>query len=83
METSIYIAKLLGPFFLVSGFSMVFNAKTIYALAQEAMESPVVVYLAGVLALIVGLALVNSHKYWAFGFVQLALGFFLTVQAYL
>jgi len=65
METSIFIAKLLGPFFLVVGAGMLVNAKGYQAMAAEFLASPAMIYLAGVLALIGGLAIVILHNRWA------------------
>ncbi len=65
MATSIFIAKLLGPFFLVTGAGILVNAKGYRAMAEDFLASPAMIYLAGVLALVGGLAIVIVHNRWA------------------
>ena len=65
METSIFIAKLLGPFFLVIGAGILVNSKGYQAMAEDFLGSPAMIYLAGVLALVGGLAIVILHNRWA------------------
>jgi cytochrome bd-type quinol oxidase subunit 2 len=65
METSIFLAKLLGPFLLVVGAGIVVNAKGYQAMAEDFLASPAMIYLAGALALVGGLAIVIVHNRWA------------------
>ena len=65
MNSSNFLARLLGPMLLVIGLSMAVNRKTYTAMATEFLASRSLVYLAGVFALTGGLAIVLNHNVWA------------------
>jgi hypothetical protein len=65
MQTSIFIAKLIGPIMLVVGIAMLINRKELDALAQELLRSRVLLLLVGLIDLAVGLAIVLTHNVWA------------------
>jgi len=65
MQTSVFLARLLGPIFALVGVALLFKAKAFRALLQGFIESPVLIYLAGFLGLLGGLALVLAHNVWA------------------
>jgi len=64
MSTSRYIARLIGPLFLIMGLGMVVEGDTVRALSQEFLSNLSLIYLAGMLALVAGLAIVNAHNLW-------------------
>ena len=64
METSRFLARLIGPFFAVCGIALIFNVDAFRAIGAEIVKSPGLVYLAGLLALATGLAIVNTHNQW-------------------
>ncbi|HWB46791.1 MAG TPA: hypothetical protein VG900_15240 [Hyphomicrobiaceae bacterium] len=64
MQTSYFLARLLGPLLLVLGASMAFNAKVYTDMANEFIASRALVYLAGAAALTAGLSIVLSHNVW-------------------
>jgi len=64
MQTSIFIAKLLGPIFIVVGTAILFKPQTFRTLLQEFIENHVLTYLASFLGLLAGLALVLTHDVW-------------------
>ena len=64
MTTSIYLAKLMGPVFLVVGLGLLLNAKTYRKLAEEFLASIALIYLSGVLLMLGGVALVLAHNVW-------------------
>jgi hypothetical protein len=67
MERATFIAKLLGPFFLVVGVGMLVNQSVYQGLISEFLHSTALVYLSGLLSLIGGLAVVNVHNSWSSG----------------
>ncbi len=74
MNTSILIARLLGPVMLVAGFSMLVNRKNLDAVFDDFLKSPGLIYVAGVLTLVLGLTIVNFHNIWTLdwrGFITL------------
>jgi hypothetical protein len=64
VQTSIFIAKMLGPVLLVIGVALLINRKQLDALAQELLRSPLLIFLLGVIDLAVGLAIVLTHNVW-------------------
>ena len=66
MDASIFLARLLGPALLVMGAGLLVNRDNSGALAREFLDSPALIYLAGLIALALGLALVLTHNVWEF-----------------
>jgi hypothetical protein len=64
MQTSIFIAKLIGPIMLVAGIAMLVNRKELDALAQELLRSHALLFLLGLIDLAIGLAIVLTHNVW-------------------
>jgi hypothetical protein len=65
MQTSIFLAKLLGPVLLLVGISVALNGKTFRAMAAEIVKSVTLVYLFGIMDFAAGLAIVLVHNVWA------------------
>lgn len=64
MEMSIWIAKFLGPVFLAASTPMVISPQSIKDLADDFLKSRSLVYVTGVLVLVGGLSIVNTHNRW-------------------
>jgi hypothetical protein len=64
MQTSIFLAKMLGPVLLVAGIAMLINRKELDALVQEALRSRLLFFLLGIIDLAIGLAIVLTHNVW-------------------
>ena len=64
MSSSIFIARLLGPVFLVVGIALLLKRRMFHEILQELIRSQVLLYLAGFLGLLAGLALVLTHNVW-------------------
>jgi hypothetical protein len=64
MQTSILIAKLIGPIVLVAAIVMLANTRDLQELARGFLEDRPLIYLSGILALLAGLAIVNTHNVW-------------------
>ena len=64
MQTSIFLAKLIGPILLVAGVAMLVNRKELDALAQEFLRSRAFLVLFGFIDLAAGLAIVLTHNVW-------------------
>jgi uncharacterized membrane protein len=64
MQSSTFIAKLIGPLLVVIGVGMLTNQDTYHALVSEFLHSRALVYLSGLLSLLGGLAIVNVHNSW-------------------
>ena len=65
MTTSIFLARLLGPFLLAVGVGILINPKPFYTMTSEVVRSVTLVYLFGLLDFAAGLAIVLTHNVWA------------------
>ena len=66
-DTSIFLARLLGPSMLVVGAGLLVNRATYRALSRGFLDSPALIYLVGLIAFVAGLAIVLTHNVWEFG----------------
>src|SRR5215831_9306011 len=64
MQSSTFIAKLVGPMLVVISVGMLTNQDTYHAIISEFPHSGALAYLAGLLSLLAGLAIVNAHNSW-------------------
>jgi hypothetical protein len=64
MQASRFLAQLIGPTFLVIGLGMLANRPGYRAMAHEFLQSRALIYLAGLLALVPGIAIVLAHNVW-------------------
>ncbi len=64
MQRSIYLAKLIGPVSVAVGVGMLLNSAIFRILAEQFLSSFALIYLAGLLTLTVGIALVLAHNVW-------------------
>jgi hypothetical protein len=67
MNTSKYIARLMGPVLLIIGIGMALGLvmETDYSsLMKEFIGNRAVIFLTGILALLAGVAIVNEHNLW-------------------
>ena len=64
MQTSIFIARLLGPVLVVATLGMLLNAKLIRAIAREVPGSLALLYVFGFIDLVGGLAIVLVPNRW-------------------
>ncbi len=67
METSLYLAKVIGLYLLVIGLHMLVRRKEIGLLIEELVENRPLIYITSIFALILGLLLVVSHNVWVAG----------------
>lgn len=64
MQTSIFLARLLGPLFIVIALGIFANEKAIRALGKEMLGSYALIFLFGVVDLVAGIAIVLVHNVW-------------------
>ena len=67
MTTSLFIAKLLGPALAVLGIALLTNPARFRDIAHELMEGKAALLIVGLMTLVTGLAIVNTHNDWALG----------------
>ncbi|MGI9521404.1 MAG: hypothetical protein ACR2PG_07115, partial [Hyphomicrobiaceae bacterium] len=64
MQTSIYIAKLMGPVIGVAGLGYLLNRSAFQAMLDEFVENTGIIVMSGLISLVVGLAIVDAHNLW-------------------
>ena len=64
MATSIFLRELIGPVMALVGVSVLANEAAFRKLAQEFLRSPALIFLAGMILMPAGLAIVLSHNVW-------------------
>jgi hypothetical protein len=64
VETSIFIARLLGPAILLAGLSLIAHPAFYRAVANEVQGSRGLLYLFGMIRFVAGLAVVLVHNVW-------------------
>ncbi len=64
MDTSLFLARLIGPMLLVIGAGVLINRENFRAMAKELTASRELMFLIGVLTLIAGLAILTTHNVW-------------------
>jgi positive regulator of sigma E activity len=64
MDRSLFLARLMGPTFVVIALGMLINLGTYESMIAEALHTGILFYLSGLLSLLAGLAIVNLHNMW-------------------
>ena len=64
MQRSIFLARLIGPVLVTVGIALIFNSETYRYMAEQFLVSYALIYVAGVIALFAGLAIINLHNIW-------------------
>ncbi len=65
MQTSLFLARLIGPTLLLIGISALLNREAFRPMAGEFLGSRALIYVAGVIAFMPALAVVLTHNVWA------------------
>jgi hypothetical protein len=64
MQTSVFIARLIGPVMLAIGLAVFANQRAFRDMSEEFMASRALMFLGGLLVMPVGLAIVLTHNVW-------------------
>ena len=64
MEPVIYIARFAGRVFIVIGVGILANLSFYSGMVAEAVRSPTLIYIAGILSLTAGLAILGAYRAW-------------------
>ena len=65
METSLFIAKIMGPILIISSLSAL-NRDFYLNLIKDIKNNAALLFIAGIMALTLGLTLVNVHNIWVY-----------------
>jgi hypothetical protein len=64
VQTSIFLAKLIGPLALALGVGVLLNREAVHAVLEEFIRNRAILFLAGVITFPAGLAIVLTHNVW-------------------
>jgi hypothetical protein len=64
MQTSIFLARLIGPALLLAGLGMLLNQKYYRAMAMQAVKNTPVIYIVSVIGVVAGTAVLLFHNLW-------------------
>jgi hypothetical protein len=64
MQTSVFLARLIGPVMLVVGLAVFANQRAFHDMAEEFLASRALLFLSGLLIMPMGLAVVLTHNVW-------------------
>jgi len=64
VQTSIFLAKLVGPVMLVAAIAMLINTAAFRAMAQDFLRNSPLIFISGVLTMTAGVAIVIYHNVW-------------------
>ena len=67
MGTSVFIAKILGPCFLIIAAGIMFNQQAYRKVMEDYCKNAALVFFGGVLALVIGIIVVLHHNIWVAG----------------
>ena len=67
MDTSLFLAKLIGPMLITFSAAMLINQDNMRDMAADFLQHRGLIFLAGLLTLLAGLSIVLTHNVWVAG----------------
>ena len=64
MDTSRFLARLIGPLLITIGAGLLVNGDIYMTMAGQFLHSFALIYISGLIALTGGLAIINTHNVW-------------------
>ena len=64
MDTSVFLAKLLGLYMIVAGLLWLVRGRAFDRMVEAVLDDPGIRALSGFLSLVIGLAMVTAHSIW-------------------
>lgn len=64
MQSSAFIARLMGPMLLINAIAILVNRRGFQDMIAGATRNPAVIYLTGLLTLLAGLLVLEFHNVW-------------------
>jgi hypothetical protein len=66
MQPVVFIARVIGPLFIVLGIGILLNQSIYTDMIGQAVLLPALIYLSGLLAFTAGVAMLNGYHAWTF-----------------
>lgn len=64
METSLFLAQIMGPVGVITGLAVYLNMKRMKPMVKDLIKSPALIYVSGFALLVLGMFLVLKHNTW-------------------
>ena len=64
MQTSVYIARVIGPVFLAVGIGALVNAAVYKKFAAQFLDNIALIFVSGILLMTAGMAVLLAHNVW-------------------
>ncbi|MCP4072836.1 MAG: hypothetical protein GY742_14035 [Hyphomicrobiales bacterium] len=64
MEISVFLARIIGPLFVLIGVGVLLNIKHYKAMIGTFINNPELYYFSGAMAFVAGMAIVLNHNLW-------------------
>lgn len=64
MDTSLYLAQLMGLSLVAMGLAFLLNRNLLKTILDDFFKSPALMYVTGLLIFVVGLAMIYAHNIW-------------------
>ena len=64
MQTSVYIARLIGPVFLAVGIGALVNGAVYKKFAAQFLDNIALIFVSGILLMTAGMAVILAHNVW-------------------
>ena len=64
MDISLFLSKALGLYFVVFSLGMLLNAKRLKPLLMKILDTPALLFISGLVALILGILILVGHNIW-------------------
>jgi len=71
METSLFLARIMGLYLVIAFVAVLINKKMISGLIKDTAKDTALIMFGGATALIIGLLVVLTHNVWTVGWVGL------------
>jgi len=65
MQPVVFIARVVGPLFVVIGLGCLINQQVYSDMIGQAVMVPVMIYLSGLMAFTAGVAMLNGYRAWS------------------
>jgi hypothetical protein len=64
MDTSLFLAKILGLYLLIMGIAMLLKGNSIKVIIHNVVSSPPLVFISGAITLFIGILLITNYNVW-------------------
>lgn len=64
MNTSTLLSQIIGPFFIITAFSLIINTSNYKKMLKNIWKEPLLLYLSGFISFVIGMLIIVFHNIW-------------------